>query len=197
MAKLIVEEAKDYSVLPEDTIVGIEVEDITEREVPGVGGHEGWTKLEFKTVIRELPTHLAEVAEYRELLDTTLWGSVSMRLTQHPDNKLRQWAEALLDMGPLPVGFELDTDMLKRRRGRAVVGHYTKRGSTSPRMRINAILPPAPMGSGSGRPAAPAWTPTPAQPSQSPPQPPPPQPAPWSTPAASTGSSWDDDEPPF
>lgn len=148
MPKLTLEESKDLDCLPEDSMIIIEVVEIAERHVPGRDGKDGWDKLEFKCVIKDVAPNLRE--DYSELIGTNIWGSTGMRFTTHPDNKLRQWSEALLDMGELDQGFELDTDILIGRKAKAVTGTYTKRGSTSKRHEINGMLPFGPLGGSTG-----------------------------------------------
>lgn len=130
----------DWAILPVDSIIDVEVEDISDREVPGRDGKEGWVKLEFKFLIKGVPTHLE--AEYGSLVGSRIWGSVSKRLSTHPDNKLRQWAESLLNMGEFPTGFELDTDMLIGRRARAVIVQYKKRDGSF-NHQVGGLLPVA------------------------------------------------------
>lgn len=151
MARITVEEVKDFGVLPEDTIIRVECERVTVRHVNGKNGGDGWDKLEFKFIVKELPTFLVSQGlfsqqEFDDLLGGPIWGSVGMKLTEHPDNKLRQWAEALLNMGDLNVGFELDTDMLEGRQARASVGHYLRKDGTKAHQ-VVALLPLAPIGS--------------------------------------------------
>jgi hypothetical protein len=126
--KFTMEETKtdfEFLTLPDDTIVHVVVDNIELRNVPGKDGGEGWQKLSFKFKLLELPTKIED--EYAPLIGSTLWGSVSARFTEHPDNKLRKWAEALLDIGELEPGFELDTEMLIGRKGRAVISTYMKK----------------------------------------------------------------------
>lgn len=168
MAKLVVEEVKEFGVLPEDARVGVRVESITEKDVPARNGNEGWTKLEFKFVFEDLPDVFMQEPEYAELIGTRVWGSVTKKLNQHPDNKLRLWAEALLNMGELGVGFELDTDMLIGRYAKGVIGHYTRKdGQGGVKMQIMGLLPPStPSFAPSATAAAAAPTPPPPTPYQ-------------------------------
>jgi len=123
------EEATTFETLPVDAIIQVEVEDITEKFVEGKNGKEGWNKLEFKFLITGLPSALQD--QYESLIGSRIWGSVSARFTTHDDNKLRQWAEALLGISVNEPGFELDTDILVGRKARGVVSQYTKRDGTA------------------------------------------------------------------
>jgi len=134
------EEATTFEVLPVDSIIQVEVEDIEERFVEGKNGKEGWTKLEFKFLITGVPSSLQD--QYGSLVGSRIWGSVSARFTTHADNKLRQWAEALLGVSVNEPGFELDTDILKGRKARAVVSQYSKRDGSAAHQ-VAAILSPS------------------------------------------------------
>jgi hypothetical protein len=149
MPVLKLEEAKEYGVLPVDTMILIEVESLSERNVPGKNGNEGWTKLEFKCIIRDIPAALKADPDYAEMIGSPIWGSVNMRFTMHPDNKLRAWTEALLNMGELDAGFELDTDLLIGRQAKAVVTQYDSKFGNK-KHQIDSMLPPGPLGGGSG-----------------------------------------------
>lgn len=139
VVKLEEAENAEWAILDPDTIIEVEVEDITTRDVPGKDGKSGWSKFEFKFIIKGVPTHAEE--EFGSLVGTRIWGSVGTRFSTHPDNKLRQWAVALLNMGDFPPGFELDTDMLIGRTARGVVRQYQKRDG-SYNHQIGALLPP-------------------------------------------------------
>jgi hypothetical protein len=149
--KFTVEEAGSNSdgflTLPDDAIIQVMVDSIEERHVPGKDGKEGWDKLNFRFKIVDLPDSLQ--GEFGVLVGSTIFGSVSARLTSHPDNKLRQWAEALLDLGELETGFELDTDMLVGRKARGVVGQWTRKADNSINHQIKGLLPLAPASVGS------------------------------------------------
>lgn len=124
MPKLVMQEhdPNAYKTLPADTMIQVEVADIKEREVTSTKGN--WMKLEFKFVVTDIPDALME--EYAEVVGSNIWGSVSARFSEHPDNKLRHWAEALFGI-ELTVGYELDTDDLLGKKARAAVTNYTKR----------------------------------------------------------------------
>ena len=137
--------AEEFLTLPEDAIVQVVVKEITDREVPGRDGKDGWTSLSFRFTILEVPSYLGD--QYDSLIGSTIFGSVSAKLTSHPDNKLRQWIEALLDM-ELEPGFEFDTEMLVGRKARAVIGNYTKKDSTVVNHKVKGLLPLVPVSVG-------------------------------------------------
>lgn len=127
-----------YPVLPEDTIIGIKVNDIKEKTVNTAKG-DSWEKLEFEFEITSVPSGLGPDLE--GLVGSRIWGSTSMRFSTHIDNKLRQWSSALLGGLELDEGFELDTDSLLDRRARGVVGNYPKKNGQIGHQ-VVALLPP-------------------------------------------------------
>lgn len=124
MPKLTMEahDPNQYKTLPVDTIVQLEVVNIDEREVKSAKGD--WMKLEFKFNILEIPDALSQ--EFGEVIGTPIWGSVGARFSEHPDNKLKKWAEALFGVD-LNVGYELDTDDLLGKKCRGAISQYKKR----------------------------------------------------------------------
>jgi hypothetical protein len=54
-----------------------------------------------------------------------IWGETATRLTDHPDNRLRNWAEALLGQR-LPPLAKFNTDDLQDRSCRIIVGKEVK-----------------------------------------------------------------------
>ena len=126
MAKITVEpgsSASLYPVLPPDSRVQVEAVSIEQRTAQNRNG-ETWEKLEFKFRIVAIPDQMAD--EFGALEGSHIWGSVPLRLTSHPDNKLRQWAEALIGV-ELGEGYELDTDDLVGKRARALISNYSKK----------------------------------------------------------------------
>jgi hypothetical protein len=57
--------------------------------------------------------------------DRFIWGETSTRVTDHPENRLRNWAEALLGQR-LPPHYKFNTDDLQDRDCRVIVGKETK-----------------------------------------------------------------------
>lgn len=140
MGKYVLEEAKELSVFPVDSVIQATCTEINEKIVPGKDGKEGWAKLEFTFVVDGVPSALQDSCG--SLVGTKIWGSVPARFTTHPDNKLRQWAVGLLGM-ELSEGFELDTDVLINRRARVVTGQYVK-SNGSARHQVEGVLPLVP-----------------------------------------------------
>lgn len=126
MAKLVVEEQKDFALLPVDSILLLKVDEMKEIELQGT--HGPWTKLEIKFKILGIQAvgDGGDPGIYEDMIAGPIWGSVPMRLTDSPDNKLRQWAEAILGV-QLGVGFELDTDLFAGRTVRGITSQYKKK----------------------------------------------------------------------
>lgn len=166
-------EFEAYPVLPDDSIVPVEVVDVTYDEANDT---RNWDTLSFKFKILDVPGQ-----EYYSLVGSHLWGSVSPRLTDHPDNKLRPWLESLLGF-EIAAGFELDTDDLIGRQARAIVTSYVNKKKET-RNKVGALLGPkaGALAGASAAPAASAMNAWAAAPTAQ---------------IASTQSSWDDD-PPF
>lgn len=149
MAKFTLEENSggDFLNLPDDAIVQVEVVSVETRAATNSKTGESWNKENFRFKITDIPDSLQE--EFGVLEGSTIFGSVSSKFTMHPDNKLRQWSEALLDLGELDAGFELDTEMLVGRRARAVISSYIKKDGTR-NHQVAGLLPLAPAAIGSG-----------------------------------------------
>lgn len=164
MAKIVVEEQKELSVLPADSIVHLKVDEIDLREVNGARGT--WEKLEFKFIVRGIQVvgDGSPVSNYDSVFQNPMWGSVPFRLTESPENKLRLWAEAILGM-ELGVGFELDTDLLLNRECRGITSQYTRRNGKVAHQ-IESLLP-----KGAPAAAAPQQNPWTGQPSPAAPAP--------------------------
>lgn len=181
MAKLVVEESKDFPTLPADSILFLKVEETKVKDVTGQN-NSSWQKLEFKFKIMGIQAagDNGPVERFENLIGTPIWGSVPFRLTDNPENKLRLWAEAILNM-PLGVGFELDTDYLEGRQVRGVTSVYDKRninpqtGKPFQNHQVSALLP---IGDGPQAQAQPTPQPTP-------------QPAQPANPWGSTQQSWE------
>lgn len=143
MAKLTLEGSTtigDYPVLPPDTIIGVEVLDVEERQATNNKTGESWQKLEFSFQIASVPSQLG--TEFASLVGSRIWGSTPIRFTMHPDNRLRQWIEALLGGLELDEGFEFDTDSLVGRRARAIVSNYPKKDGRFAHQ-VSGLLPSA------------------------------------------------------
>lgn len=157
MAKIVMEEYEEFPVLPQDSIITVKVDDITVKEMQGQRGP--WQKAEFKFKILGVPS-----AEYDSLVGQTIWGSVPFRFTESPDNKLRQWVEAIFGM-ELSAGFELDTDLLIGREVRAVIANYDKKainprtGTPFKAHQVDALLARGGSQAGGGVSQAPAQQP--------------------------------------
>jgi hypothetical protein len=145
MAKLIVEEQKEFSLLPVDSILLLKVDE--QKEIELQGAHGPWSKLEIKFKILGIQAigDGSDPAGFEDMIAGPIWGSVPLRLTNSPDNKLRQWAEAIFGM-ELGIGFELDTDLFLGRQVRGITSQYKKKEPDSQgrpifKHQIDALLP--------------------------------------------------------
>ena len=181
MPKIVMEEYEEFPTLPADTIVSVKVDSIFIKELQGQRG--AWQKAEFTFKILGVPSD-----QYAALIGQKIYGSVPFRFTESPDNKLRQWVEAIFGM-ELTAGFELDTDLLIGREARGIVANYDKKakdprtGNPCKGHQISDLLPKGGSGLAQAAPAAVTnvtnnWVAPPA-----------PQPV--------AAGGWSDDPPPF
>ena len=126
MAKIIVEEQKDFTLLPVDSILNLKVDEVEIREVPGRNGTWEKVEIKFKVLGIQAVGDGSPVEGYEDVIAGPIWGSVPFRLTDSPENKLRQWAEAILGMD-LGLGYELDTDHFLSRECRGITSQYDKK----------------------------------------------------------------------
>lgn len=151
MAKIVMEEQPDFDVLPQDSILDLKIDEVEVRDVEYNG--RSWQSVDFKFKILGVQAtgDGSAPSNFDGMIGGTIFGSCSAKLTDNPENKLRQWCEAIFQM-PLEVGFELDTDLLVGRQVRGVTTAY-KNKSGFDRAKVDSLLPKA--GSGAG----PATTP--------------------------------------
>jgi hypothetical protein len=144
--KIVMEEYEEFPVLPAESIVSLKVTSLEVKEVSGSKG--SWQKLEitFKILGIQAVGDGGPTDPYDSLITSKIWGSVPFRFTDSPENKLKQWVEALLGM-ELSTGFELDTDLLVDRKVRGITSTYDKK-SMDPRTgkpfknhQIDSLLP--------------------------------------------------------
>lgn len=185
MPRITMEEQKEFGVFPVDSILLLKIDSIETREITGRDGGT-WEKLNF--TFRVIDVQVAGDGTPKEELDDMIgeriYGNVPFRFTSSPENRLRQWVEAIMGM-ELGVGFELDTDLLVGRTVRGITGQYekkTKNPATGKNYRGHQIesLLPAKAGTAAPAQAQQGFAPAPVQAA--------PQPA-FST------TGWDD--PPF
>lgn len=93
--------------LPKETPLPARLEAVVEKSFPykiktgpNAGDDAVFTKWEWEFLITD--------GEYAGL---KAWGESEAKLTNHPDNKVRQWAETLMDT-QFEIGQGLDTDDL-------------------------------------------------------------------------------------
>jgi hypothetical protein len=127
-------QGEDFIVLPKDLVITVRVDETKVETIPGKNGNDPWEKLDFKFTITNVANE-----QYSEAVGQTIWGGVAFRLTDHPDNRLKQWVEALLGI-EVSEGFELDTDMLSHRTARAIVDNYPRKTGGFAH-KVGALLP--------------------------------------------------------
>lgn len=196
MAVIKMEEFQEFPTLPVETILHLKVDSTSVREVKSERGN--WSKLEFKFKILGIQASGdgSPLDQYDVMIGQHIWGSVPFKFNDSPENKLKQWVEALLGM-EVGIGFELETELLENKQCRGITGQYEKRnidprtGKPFKSHQIDSLLPvggqPLQHGGGWGASAMPAA----------------PQPLadPWAAPAAvatapAASSVWGE-EPPF
>lgn len=179
MAKITLEEQPEFLTFPAESILDLKIEECNIRTVQGNRGD--WQKVECKFKILGIQAlgDGSPKEPYDVMITQYIYGSVPFRLTDSPDNRLRQWAEAIFNM-ELGLGFELDTDAFVGRQCRGITSTY--QGKNGIKHQIDSLLPKSGGGLPGGIPAnAGAVSAAPAT-----------GPAndPW-------GDNWGGDEPPF
>lgn len=146
MPKIIVEESKDFLLLPPDSILSLKIDEVSTKLIES-GRHGPWEKLEFKFKILGIQAvgDGTPVDKYDGVIASPIWGSVPFKLTDSPENRLRQWTEAILGL-EIGVGYELDTDLFLGREVRGITSQYEKRardarGNAMKAHQIDSLLP--------------------------------------------------------
>lgn len=146
MAKIKLEEQPEFLVFPEDSILVLKIDEVSVQDMQGSNGP--WQKLNFTFKILECQAmgDGSPVANADSAIGSKIWGNVPFKLTDSPENKLRQWAEAIFGM-ELGVGFELDTDLFEGKTVRGVTNQYDKKANNPATGRpfrahsVNSLLP--------------------------------------------------------
>lgn len=99
-------EESEYK-FPEDTPFPAILSSVTEKEIPYTikNGPDAGKKSSFKKWVWAFDITEGEFA------GLTAYGETEAKLTNHPDNHVRQWAEVLQD-APIGIGDGLNTDDL-------------------------------------------------------------------------------------
>lgn len=156
MAKITAEVQEENLTFPAESILELK---ILESEIKTQSGKNGdWEKVECKFKILGIQAigDGGNPNDYDNWIGKEIWGSVPFKLTNHPENRLRLWAEAIFRQ-EIGIGFELDTDLFVNRQVRGVTGTWTKKvgGQEYLRHQVDALLPFA-GGSASAGASAPA-----------------------------------------
>lgn len=136
MPILTMEESNYAGPIPEDTVLPAKVTAITQKKKPfkDDDGNDIW-RMEFSFTVEDPNS---------DFDGTRLWGDTSTTFNNHPDCKLRAWAQEILAT-QLDAGFVLDTDILVGQRCRIVVGvkEYQKDGQTKTRNFVRDVMRPS------------------------------------------------------
>lgn len=129
-------------LLPEDTLFQVKLREVTEKTIEYVvkkeqqngkkpGDRDSFTKWAWKFQIVD-----------GEFTGQNIYADTDSRITNHPENQPRQFAEVLLGRS-LDVGIELDTDDLIGLTAQAEVAHetYTKNGETKTVAKLSQLYP--------------------------------------------------------
>lgn len=123
MPTIQLEEAREWTVIPEDTIITVRCTETKLEEVDGKYGK--WHKLNFTFEIVDAPEPWSSKDD---VIGSKIWGGVPFKFEDDPDNPLKTWVEALLGIDTTgQLGFELNTDDLTNKTVRAVVRNFEKR----------------------------------------------------------------------
>jgi hypothetical protein len=136
MAKAVLEEAKEWTVLPEGTIITVKV--LSEETETQDGKYGPWVKLNVAFEIIDAPQPWSLESD---VIGSKIFGGIPFKFIDDPNNLLKNWSEAILGFeldGNL--GFELDTADWVGRKCRAVVRNFTKRNGKVGHG-IDALLP--------------------------------------------------------
>lgn len=115
MPSFTLEESDFAGYLPDDTIVRAKVATVKLQEKPYTDDDGNKvTKVVFKFKINEPD------GEYENWDGQDVYGETSTKFVDHPDCKLRSWAQAILAQ-EFPVKFRLDTDVLEGEECRIVL----------------------------------------------------------------------------
>jgi len=140
----------EFVSLPAESILHLKVDNIAEvvrqSRDGGTFNRLRWT---FTILGIQAIGDGSPVGKYEVLVGTKIYGSVSDQFSTHERNQLRRWTEAVLDMGPLREGFQLDTDLLIGRKCRGTTKVWTGTqidtvtGKPKSGYEVESLLPPA------------------------------------------------------
>lgn len=130
-------EAVEFDVIPEGTIVTLDVVSVEDRETPWDVDENDPSKGKKHQI-----SFLFEVSS-GEHQGRKLFGNTPTTFTTHPDCKLRAWVQEILGEDALPVNFQLDTDALVGLPVKGVVAHRMKKnadGSQTPKEYVSDVI---------------------------------------------------------
>lgn len=126
MATITMEEYEEFPTFPVDSILFLKIDDCAVREINGPRGTFKKLEFTFKILGVQAAGDGSSPGDYDVQLGRSIYGSVPFRFNDSPENKLKQWVEAVLGI-ELGIGFELDTELLKGRSVRGVTSQYEKK----------------------------------------------------------------------
>lgn len=130
-------EAQEFEVIPEASIVTLEVVTVEDRETPwDIDENDPSLGKKHQVSFRFKVTE----GDYS---GRTLFGNTPTTFTTHPDCKLRAWVQEILGESALPTGFRFSTEVLEGMPVKGVVAHRFKTnadGSTTPKEYISDVI---------------------------------------------------------
>lgn len=139
MPSFTLEESDFAGYLPDDTIVSAKCLTVKLQEKPYTDDDGNKvTKVVFKFQIDEPD------GQYQNWDGVTVYGETSTKFVDHPDCKLRNWAQSILAT-QFPTGFRLDTDVLQNESCRIVLElnewEDKKTGEPKQNNRVRDVMP--------------------------------------------------------
>jgi hypothetical protein len=113
--EFVVQDAEDGGVeagpIPDDTMANATLigTEIKEQTFPGES--EPTPRMKWKFRIDD-----------DAYLDRYVWGTTGVKIVNHPQCKIYNWAQAVLDITPLPLNYGFDQPDLWQRRCRVLIG---------------------------------------------------------------------------
>lgn len=127
------EDEPDLTV-PEDTIIRCQLVEIKPKMINWNDKQTGEAKS------RQMLEFWWQVKAPERFSARKLKGECDAKLTNHPDNRFRQWAEALLDR-QIPVGMGIDTDDIVGLTADVTVRHEKSKDGQRIFERVDMVMP--------------------------------------------------------
>lgn len=126
MPKYTMQHGEEYVTFPAESILHLKVDSIKEQVRTKKDGST-YTRLQWVFIVQGIQVigDGSDQANYSGMIDNKIFGSTTTFFSSSDRNQLKQWTEAILDIGPLQEGFELDTDLLVGRKCRGITKVWT------------------------------------------------------------------------